>query len=75
MFAKLRWNLCLLNQRNIIAETISLQSLALLFLATGIAMWTGQYLCTAALQTSAMRQVARIRTKFLQAVLHQDIGW
>ena len=31
--------------------------------ALGAAMWVAQYILTVALQTSAMRQVARIRTK------------
>ena len=38
-------------------------------------MWLGQHLLTVALQTTAMRQVTRIRTKFLGAVLRQDIAW
>ena len=41
----------------------------------GVAMWLGQHLLTVALQTTAMRQVTRIRTKFLGAVLRQDIAW
>ena len=31
--------------------------------ALGVAMWVAQYVLTVALQTAAMRQVARIRTK------------
>ena len=31
--------------------------------ALGAAMWVAQYVLTVALQTAAMRQVARIRTK------------
>ena len=31
--------------------------------ALGAAMWVAQYILTVALQTAAMRQVARIRTK------------
>ena len=38
-------------------------------------MWIGQHILTVALQTTAMRQVTRIRTKFLGAVLRQDIAW
>ena len=38
-------------------------------------MWIAQHVMTVALQTTAMRQVARIRTKFLEAVLRQDIAW
>ena len=41
----------------------------------GVAMWLGQHLLTVALQTTAIRQVTRIRTKFLGAVLRQDIAW
>ena len=45
------------------------------FLIAGVAMWIAQHVMTVALQTTAMRQVARIRTKFLEAVLRQDIAW
>ena len=44
-------------------------------LTIGVIMWFGQYLMTLVLQTTAMRQVTRIRTKFLKAVLRQDITW
>ena len=38
-------------------------------------MWIAQHILSVTLNTSAMRQVARIRTKFLEAVLRQDIEW
>ena len=41
----------------------------------GGAMWFGQYLFSFALNTSAMRQIMRMRKEFLMGTLRQEVGW
>lgn len=45
------------------------------YCAIGVTMWICQYLTTVALQTTATRQVTRIRAKFLGSILRQDMTW
>ena len=49
--------------------------LALIFVWIGLAIFVVSYIEVAALTISAERQIKRIRSKYVDSILRQEIGW